>query len=71
MEMARERICRVWYGKRWGIQQSFKDIDDFFDAADFAALIFADGIEVIREPLRPAVAMDGRTITTAQQTASP
>ena len=69
--MARERICRVWYGKRWGIQQSFKDIDDFFDAADFAALIFADGIEVIREPLTAAAAMDGRTMATAEQTASP
>ena len=69
--MARERICRVWYRKRWGIQQSFKDIDNFFDAADFAALIFADGIEVIREPLTAAAVMDGRTMATAQQTASP
>ena len=71
MEMATERICRVWYGKGSEIQQSFKDIDNFFDAADFAALIFADGIEVIREPLTPAVAVDGRTMATAQQTASP
>ena len=41
---------RVWYGKRWGIRQSFKDIHNFDGAANFAALIMADRIEVFREP---------------------
>ena len=42
-------ILRVWYGKRWGIRQSFKDIHNFDGAANFAALIVADRIEVVRE----------------------
>jgi hypothetical protein len=50
IEMARRAICRVWY-KRWGIPQSFTDIGNFYDAATFAALIAADRIEVVREPL--------------------
>jgi hypothetical protein len=48
--MAHRVICRVWY-KRWGIPRSFTDIRDFYDAATFAALIVADRIEVVREPL--------------------
>ena len=46
--MASGTIYRVWYGKRWGIPQSFKDNDDFDGAANFATLIVADRIEVIR-----------------------
>lgn len=48
--MARMAICRVWY-RRWGIPQSFTDIGNFYDAATFAALIAANRIEVVREPL--------------------
>jgi hypothetical protein len=47
-DMASGTIYRVWYGKRWGIPQSFKDNDDFDGAASFATLIVADRIEVIR-----------------------
>jgi hypothetical protein len=46
--MASGTIYRVWYGKRWGIPQSFKDSGDFYGAANFATLIVADRIEVIR-----------------------
>jgi hypothetical protein len=42
-------IARL-YGKRWGIRQSFKDIHNFDGAANFAAFIMADRIEVVREP---------------------
>ena len=48
--MAHRAFCRVWY-RRWGIPQSFTDIGNFYDAATFAALIAADRIEVVREPL--------------------
>ncbi len=48
--MARRAICRVWY-RRWGIPQSFTDIGNFYEATTFAALIAADRIEVVREPL--------------------
>ena len=41
-------IWRVWYRKRSGVSPSFKDIRDFFCAADFATLVVADRIEVIR-----------------------
>ena len=47
--MARRTILRVWYGKRWGIPQSFKDIGNFDSAAYFAVLVEADRIEVVRE----------------------
>ncbi len=47
-DMASGTIYRVWYGKRWGIPQSFKDSGDFYGAANFATLIVADRIEVIR-----------------------
>jgi hypothetical protein len=47
--MTHRTILRVWYGKRWGIRQSFKDIHNFDGAANFAALIVADRIEVVRE----------------------
>ena len=53
--MASGAVFRVWY-KRWGIPRSFTDIDNLYDAATFAALIAADRIEVVREPLTPAVA---------------
>jgi hypothetical protein len=53
--MACRTIFRVWY-KRWGIPRSFTDIDSLYDAATFAALIAADRIEVVREPLTPVVA---------------
>ena len=46
--MASGTIYRVWYGKRWGILQSFIDSGDFYGAANFATLIVADRIEVIR-----------------------
>lgn len=49
LAMTRRTILRVWYGKRWGIRQSFKDIHNFDGAANFAALIVADRIEVVRE----------------------
>jgi len=49
--MARRAICRVWYGKRSGLPQSFKDIGNFYAAAKFAAFIVAGRIEVVREPL--------------------
>ena len=63
-EMARRAICRVWYGKRSGLPQSFKDIGNFNAAAKFAAFIVADRIEVVRQPLTPAVAVAGRTTAT-------
>ena len=56
VEMARGSICRVWYGNRLNVPQSFKDIGNFYAAANFAAYIVADRIEVVREPLTPAVA---------------
>jgi hypothetical protein len=59
-EMARRAICRVWYGKRSGLPQSFKDIGNFNAAANFATFIVADRIEVVRQPLTPAVAVAGK-----------
>ena len=53
-KMARTPICRVWYGKRSGLPQSFKDIGNFYAAANFATFIVADRIEVVRDPLTPA-----------------
>ncbi len=47
--MGRKEIWRVWYGKRLGIPQSFEDIGNFDGAANFAAFIEADRIEVVRE----------------------
>jgi hypothetical protein len=49
-EMARRTFCRVWY-RRWGIPQSFTEIGNLYEATTFAALIAADRIEVVREPL--------------------
>jgi hypothetical protein len=49
LAMTSETILRVWYGKRWGMRQSFKDINNFDGAANFAALIVADRIEVVRQ----------------------
>ncbi len=46
--MACRTILRVWYGKRWGIPQSFEDIGSFDGAVNFAAFIEADRIEVVR-----------------------
>jgi hypothetical protein len=68
-EIARRAICRIWYRNRSGLPQSFKDIGNFNAAAKFAALIVADRIEVVREPLTPAVAMDGRAIATEERPA--
>ena len=48
--MAARTILRVWYGKRWGMPQSFEEIGNFDGAANFAAFIEADRIEVVREP---------------------
>ena len=59
--MTPETICRVWYGKRLGIPQSFIDIGNFYGAAKFATLMMADRIEVIREPLTTAFAMERTT----------
>lgn len=61
--MAGEAICRVWYGKRLGIPQAFRDIGTFYGAARWATLVMADRIEVIREPLRPVAAIDRRAMT--------
>ena len=47
--MGRRAIWRVWYGKRLGIPQSFEDISNFEGAANFAAFIEADRIEVVRK----------------------
>jgi len=47
--MTSRTIWRVWYGKRLGIPQSFEDIGNFDSAANFAASIEADRIEVVRE----------------------
>lgn len=53
--MARRTILRVWYGKRWGIPQSFEDIGNFDGAVNFAAFVEADRIEVVRGmPALPA-----------------
>jgi hypothetical protein len=60
-EMASRTICRVWYGKRSGIPRSFKDISNFYATANFAAFIVATEIEVVREPLGPAVGADGKS----------
>ena len=49
--MARKTIWRVWYGKRLGIPQSFEDIGSFEGAANFAAFVEADRVEVVREPV--------------------
>jgi hypothetical protein len=59
-EMAREAICRVWYGKRFGIPQAFRDIGTFYGAARWATLVMADRIEVMREPVRPVAIIDRR-----------
>jgi hypothetical protein len=48
--MGRKAVWRVWYGKRLGIPQAFEDIGSFDGAANFAAFIEADRIEVVREP---------------------
>jgi hypothetical protein len=71
MEMAPGAICRVWYGNRLGVPQSFRDIGNFYAAANFAALIVADRIEVVREPLTPAVAVEERPIATEEPPAAP
>jgi hypothetical protein len=46
--MASRAILRVWYGKRWGIPQSFEDIGNFDGAVNFAIFVEADRIEVVR-----------------------
>jgi hypothetical protein len=48
--MARKAVWRVWYGKRLGIPQAFEDIGSFDGAANFAAFVEADRVEVVREP---------------------
>jgi hypothetical protein len=48
--MVRGKILRVWYGKRWGITQSFEDLGNLEDAANFAVFVGADRIEVVRKP---------------------
>ena len=58
MAMAPRTILRVWYGKRWGMPQSFEEIGNYDGAANFAAFIEADRIEVVREPATlPALEM--------------
>ena len=47
--MGSKSIWRVWYGKRLGIPQSFEDIGSFEGAANFAAFVDADRVEVVRE----------------------
>jgi len=47
--MGRKAIWPVWYGRRLGIPESFEDIGNFDGAANFAAFIEADRIEVVRE----------------------
>ena len=47
--MEREAIWRVWYGKRLGIPQAFQDTSSLDGAANFAAFMVADRIEVVRE----------------------
>jgi hypothetical protein len=47
--MVDKAVWRVWYGKRLGIPNCFEDIDNFEGAANFAAFIEADRIEVVRE----------------------
>jgi hypothetical protein len=46
--MARRTVLRVWYGKRWGIPQSFEDIGNFDGAVNFAIFVEADRIEVVQ-----------------------
>jgi len=70
-EIPASTVCRVWYGKRSGLPQSFKDISNFYAAANFAASIVADRIEVVREPLTPVVAVEVSAIATEEQPASP
>jgi len=64
--MAHEAICRVWYGKRWGMPQSYREIGNFYGAVNLATLVMADRIEVIRRPQIPALAMKPRTIPREQ-----
>ena len=53
--MTSRTIWRVWYGRRLGIPQSFEDLSDFESAANFAALIEADRLAVVRQTdARPA-----------------
>ena len=47
--MGSKAVWRVWYGKRLGIPQSFEDIGSFEGAANFAAFVDADRVEVVRE----------------------
>ena len=47
--MTSRTIWRVWYGRWLGIPQSFEDIGNFNTAANFAASIKADRIEVVRD----------------------
>ena len=49
MAMGRRAIWRAWYGKRLGIQQAFEDISSLESAANFAAFIAADRLEVLSE----------------------
>ena len=70
-EIPGRTVCRVWYGKRSGLPQSFKDISNFYAAANFAASIVADRIEVVRERLTPVVAVEVSAIATEEQPPSP
>ena len=69
--MGRKPIWRVWYGKRLGIPQSFEDIGNLYGAANFASLMMADRIEVIRRPLTLTVTMERRAMATEQRPPSP
>jgi hypothetical protein len=47
--MTLERYCASGTASAGGSEQSFEDIHNFEGAANFAALIVADRIEVVRE----------------------
>ena len=47
--MTSRTVWRVWYGKRRGLPQSFEFICNFEKAANFAAFLEADRLEVVRE----------------------
>jgi hypothetical protein len=47
--MTSRTIWRVWYGRRRGLPQSFEFISSFENAANFAAFLEADRLEVVRE----------------------
>jgi len=65
----RSNLSRLVRTNRPGLPRSLNDIGYFYDAANFAAFIVADRIEVIRESLT-AGGSRGGTMATQERPAS-